>query len=134
MSILTPAGLVLCWASRVSLSNVGSSTKGEHMRWRWSKRKPVSRSIDLPSPILHTSPIHFLTTGDGRYESQVELDLTTTHDPIRRDVRRKPGSKMSEAIAHPKSHVRAWYSYAFAAEVFSAVGIVSQRKFCMSTS
>jgi len=32
---------------------------------------------------------------------------------------------MTEAIALQKSHVRAWYSYAFAAEVFSAVGIVS---------
>ena len=41
------------------------------------------------------------------------------------DIQNSPGSKMTEAIARQKSHVRAWYSYAFAAEVFSAVGIVS---------
>lgn len=29
------------------------------------------------------------------------------------------------SAAMPSPHVRAWYSYAFAAEVFSAVGIVS---------
>jgi hypothetical protein len=32
---------------------------------------------------------------------------------------------MEMSLTAMKAHVRAWYSYAFAAEVFSAVGIVS---------
>jgi len=54
----TAAKLILCGVFVVSGSGAGRSTTGGDGRWRWSTRKPVSRSIDSPFPILHTSPFH----------------------------------------------------------------------------
>lgn len=54
----TAARLILCGVFGVSGSGAGRSTTGGDGRWRWSTRKPVSRFMDPPSPILHTLPFH----------------------------------------------------------------------------